>query len=220
MGTITNPSYRKRLLYHAGLLGSMGLFASLVLVMGNISTHKDIELRAKEDMQSSLQEVVPSNIYDNDLFEDSIIINSKIKLSQNSDVKVYRARKKNKIVAIAFQTIGIGYSGDINVIMGVDENGTLLGVRIISHSETPGLGDKIEVKKDDWITKFSGLSLFNPLPEKWKVKKDGGEFDQFTGATITPRAVIKAISKGLQFVNNNKQKLFIKSNNKNVESKK
>jgi len=209
MSAITNPSYRKRPLYHATLLASMGLFASFIMVLGNIATEEDINLRIKEDMQASLEQVIPSTLHDNDLFEDTFTFTPKIKLSQSEKVNVYRARSKNKIMAIAFESTGIGYSGEIKVIMGVNMKGELLGVRVISHAETPGLGDKIEVKKNDWITKFTGLSLLNPPPEKWKVKKDGGIFDQFTGATITPRAVVKAVHKGLIFFSElKKQNLF------------
>ena len=211
MGTITNPSYRQRIGYHATLLGSMGLFASAALVSGNIATKDDISQRIKEDMQFSLEQAIPASNYDNDLFEDTILIKSQVSLSKNKDVKVYRARMKNTIVAVAYRSTVTGYSGPIEIIMGIDKTGTLLGVRIISHSETPGLGDKIEVKKDNWITKFTGLSFSNTPIDKWKVKKDGGQFDQFTGATITPRAVVKAVYNGLLFFATNKQTLFLDS---------
>jgi len=209
MGTITNPSYRKRIGYHATLLGAMGLFASAALVSGNIATKADISQRVKEDMQFSLEQAIPPSNYDNDLFEDTIMINSQSSQSKNKEIKVYRARMKNTIVAVAYKSTATGYSGPIEIIMGIDKNGTLLGVRIISHSETPGLGDKIEVKKDNWITKFTGLSFSNTASDKWKVKKDGGQFDQFTGATITPRAVVKAVYNGLLFFATNKQTLFL-----------
>jgi len=212
MSSIANPSYRKRPLYHATLLASMGLFASFIMVLGNIATREDINLRIKEDMQASLEQVIPSTLHDNDLFEDTFTFTTKIKLSQTEQVKVYRAREKNKIMAIAFESSAVGYSGDIKVIMGVNMKGELLGVRVISHAETPGLGDKIEIKKNDWITKFTGLSRLNPPPEKWKVKKDGGYFDQFTGATITPRAVVKAVHKGLIFFSEIKQKNTFETN--------
>jgi electron transport complex protein RnfG len=92
-------------------------------------------------------------------------------------------------------------------MMGIAADGKLLGVRVLAHKETPGLGDKIEVKKGDWILRFDGLSLGDPPPERWLVKKDGGQFDQFAGATITPRAVVLAIRGGLDFFAANKAKL-------------
>ena len=92
-----------------------------------------------------------------------------------------------------------GYSGPINLLVAVNVDGTLSGVRVVSHKETPGLGDKIETNKDDWILGFVGKSLSNPSEALWKVRKDGGEFDQFTGATITPRAVVNAVREVLKY---------------------
>lgn len=206
MANIPVPSYRKRLSYHATLLGGMGLLASAVLVMTNIATDSDIKLRVKEDMQASLEQVIPASLHDNDLFDDNITVSTAG--TTHADLKVYRARQQHRIIAVAFETTGIGYSGPIELIMGIDSDGKLLGVRVVSHSETPGLGDKIEVKKTDWITKFTGLSLGDPAPDKWKVKKDGGVFDQFSGATITPRAVVNAIRNGLMFFAEHRQQLF------------
>ena len=102
---------------------------------------------------------------------------------------------------------GSGYAGEMKLMMGLAADGKLLGVRVLAHKETPGLGDKIEVKKGPWIERFTGLSVGNPPIERWKVKKDGGDFDQFAGATITPRAVLKAIRSGLEFFAENKTAL-------------
>jgi electron transport complex protein RnfG len=123
------------------------------------------------------------------------------------EITIYRARKAGRITGVAYEIYGTGYAGEIKLMMGVDAEGKLLGVRPLAHKETPGLGDKIEVKKGDWILRFTGLSLGNPVPERWKVKKDGGEFDQFAGATITPRGVVRAIRGGLDFFAANKSKL-------------
>jgi electron transport complex protein RnfG len=101
-----------------------------------------------------------------------------------------------------------GYNGEIKLLIGIKYNGELAGVRVISHKETPGLGDKIDAKKSDWILKFEGLSLTNPTESKWKVAKDGGEFDQFTGATITPRAIVEAVKKSLVFFQQHRDQLF------------
>jgi len=99
---------------------------------------------------------------------------------------------------VAFETVGQGYGGAIRVLLGVDKDGRILGARVLAHTETPGLGDKIEVDRDDWILDFDGKSLGEPPPERWAVKKDGGDFDQFSGATITPRAVVKSVKQGLE----------------------
>ena len=111
------------------------------------------------------------------------------------------------MTGVAYEIFGSGYAGEIRLMMGVDASGKVLGVRVLAHKETPGLGDKIEVKKGDWIERFSGLSLGNPPVERWKVKKDGGQFDQFAGATITPRGVVAAIRRGLEFFSANRDRL-------------
>ena len=218
--TIFNPSYKKRLAYHATLLGGVGLLASAALVLGNVSTNDTIQLRIKEDMQASLTQVVPPSKFDNDIFEDTLVVQDTNKDATLKDVKVYRARMKGKIVAVAYEAIALGYSGPIVIIMGVDSNGGILGVRILSHAETPGLGDKIEADKSDWIKRFTGHSLSNTSANEWKVKKDGGEFDQFSGATITPRAVVKAIHNGLVFFAENKETLFLENKDEPAAKKK
>lgn len=101
-----------------------------------------------------------------------------------------------------------GYTEAIRLIVGVQTNGQLLGVRVTRHKETPGLGDQVELTKSDWILNFNGRSLSSPQPEAWAVKKDGGEFDQLTGATITPRAIVKAVRNSLEFFAINKETLL------------
>jgi electron transport complex protein RnfG len=112
------------------------------------------------------------------------------------------------VEAVVFQVTGYGYAGRILCMMGVDREGRILGVRVLKHAETPGLGDKIEPAKADWIHRFEGKSLGNPPPEQFAVKKDGGVFDQFAGATITPRAVVKAVKGGLEFFTREKSVLL------------
>ncbi len=206
---VKHPGYRNRLVYHGGLLGTMALLTSAALVIGNLETHDQIAQRLDEDMQASLRQVIPPNLYDNDLLQDSVLI---APLNNNAGdhtgVRVFRARKQGHVVAVAFQLKASGYGGVINLIMGVNRKGEILGVRVISHAETPGLGDKIETQKSDWILGFNGRSLRKPDPAGWKVRKDGGRFDQFSGATITPRAVIKAIKQGLQFFAGHQQTLL------------
>jgi electron transport complex protein RnfG len=121
---------------------------------------------------------------------------------------VYRARQGKHVTGVAFETSRRGYSGEIKVLLGVDENGKLLGVRVLQHTETPGLGDKIEVTRSDWITRFTGKSLGDPPEAQWAVKKDGGPFDQFAGATITPRAVVNGVRDGLRLFAANRKTLL------------
>lgn len=194
----------QRTLIHGLILGAFCLGFGTLLVMTNGYTKDDIALRALEDRQNSLAQVIPDSIHDNNLATDTLTL----KNDQGNEVTVYVATREGKVTGVAFETSSPGYSGAIKVMLGVDPEGKILGARVLAHKETPGLGDKIEVKKGDWILRFTGLSIGNPPIEKWKVKKDGGIFDQFAGATITPRAVVKAITEGLQFFDANKLKLM------------
>ena len=148
-----------------------------------------------EDRQNSLGQVIPASIHDNNPVADTITLTD----DQGQPMTVYRALAKGQVTGVAYEIHGSGYAGQIKLMLGVAADGKVLGVRVLAHKETPGLGDKIEVKKGDWIQRFTGLALGDPPVEKWKVKKDGGEFDQFTGATITPRGVVGAIRDGLAF---------------------
>ena len=189
------PEYRRRLLYHVILLGGVALLTSAAIGVADHLTHATIAQRQLEDLQVTLQQVIPAAYYDNDLVRDTVIVDD-----GGRPVVVYRARRGGQVQAVCYQVSAPGYGNTAMVIaVGVDRSGTLLGVRVISHNETPGLGDKIESSKSDWISSFTGRSLNDPQPDKWAVKKDGGLFDQFTGATITPRAVVKAVKGGLQF---------------------
>ena len=153
----------------------------------------------------------------NDLLKDVIEVSVPV-LSNKKVITVYRARKKNKDVAVILSPItAIGYSGDIDILMGIYKNGEIAGVRVLKHKETPGLGDKIEEKRDPWIKEFTEKSLTRPEVDSWKVKRDGGNFDQFTGATITPRAVVLSVKKALQYFDQNKDALFLKPEKKSNE---
>ncbi len=204
MGTPVEPSYRKRVPYQSMLLGGFATFAAIFLVSANMATKDDIAERQKEDMLTSLNQVVPATLYDNDLLVNPLIVRD----ANDHPLKIYRGFAESRVSALAWEIVGNGYAGEIRLIMGIDPNGRILGVRVISHAETPGLGDKIETAKDDWIFGFNGLSLGNPPAQRWKVKKDGGEFDAFSGATITPRAVVGAIYDGLDFFRANRGHLL------------
>lgn len=189
---------RKRLSYHTLLLGVAVLVTSAILVMVDIRTKEEISQRLADDLKAKLAQVVPPSMYDNQILKDTVSIHGKDDKGKPYTTIFYRARMHGKIVAFAFPAIAYGYSGAIDLIVGVDTKGKVLGVRVIEHHETPGLGDKIEADKSNWIFSFTGKSLKNPPPDKWKVKKDGGIFDQFTGATITPRGVVAGIKYALE----------------------
>jgi Na+-translocating ferredoxin:NAD+ oxidoreductase subunit G len=159
-----------------------------------------------------LSEIVPSENYNNNVYNDCLLVTSASHLGSSGSEKLYRMRQDNQAYALMVTSIAPdGYSGKIKLAIAADVDGKLLGVNILSHNETPGLGDKIERNKSDWINQFKGLSLNSPVKKQWAVKKDGGQFDALTGATITPRAVIKSVYKGLQFFQQNQAELFAKS---------
>ncbi|RTL49344.1 MAG: electron transport complex subunit RsxG [Rhodocyclaceae bacterium] len=195
---------REKLGYHAAALGVIALAASVTLAFADLGTHKGIEAAEKRDLQQSLTQVLPEGFADNDLLKDKVAV----KDDKGNEVQVYRARLKGEAKGAVFQQANRGYADDVVVLMGVDVTGKLLGVRVIKHRETPGLGDKIEAAKTDWILAFTGKSLGDPPIEKFAVKKDGGIFDQFAGATITPRAVVKSVREGLQFFAAHKEEIL------------
>ena len=191
---------QQRMLVHGVILGVFCLGFAIVLAGTDYATKDDIAARALEDRQNSLKQVIPPGIHDNNPVTNTLIM----KNAEGREITVYRATKEGKVTGVAYEIFGSGYAGQMKLMLGVDVDGKVLGVRVLAHKETPGLGDKIEVKKGDWILRFNGLSIGNPPVEKWKVKKDGGIFDQFAGATITPRGVVNAIRKGLEFFAANK----------------
>jgi Na+-translocating ferredoxin:NAD+ oxidoreductase subunit G len=200
---------RPKLEFQTGILAGFALIASVLLGITNCSTESTIQQRLDEDLVKSLEEVVPANLHDNDMLQDTVTIPSADFNIGATETTVYIAKKSGSVTAVSYKfTAPDGYSGAINMIMGIDRDGKILGVRVLSHKETPGLGDKIEVSKSNWILNFVGRSLDNLTPAQWAVKKDGGEFDQFSGATITPRKSIQAINRGLQLFNANQAQLI------------
>ena len=147
--------------------------------------------------------------YDNKLFEDTLQVRDEKLLGTDEAVTVYRARREGKPVALVMAPVAPdGYSGTIKLLVGIGYDGTLTGVRVSAHHETPGLGDAIDEERSDWIFGFDGKSLDNPPLERWRVKRDGGAFDQLTGATITPRAIVKAVKKTLLYYREHRAALF------------
>ncbi|MER2526601.1 MAG: electron transport complex subunit RsxG [Candidatus Competibacter denitrificans] len=201
------------------LARSMGIAALILtgfatvgtaLVAVTYTSTKDIIAEAQRAaLEASLNQLVPADRYDNRVVEDQIEVVAPEWLGTDEPVAVYRARKNGQPVALfATPTAPDGYSGPIQLLVGVYADGALAGVRVLAHKETPGLGDGIDEKRSPWILAFAGKSLENPRPDAWKVKKDGGVFDQFTGATITPRAVVKATRKFLDYVRTHREQLF------------
>lgn len=190
-----NPGYRQRVGYQAALLGGMALLAGTTLLIGDLQTREPIAAREAENLQRNLDQVIPPGRRTNDASTSRITITD----AEGREHTIWREFRGNAPSAVAFEWTGQGYAGDIDLLLGLDTDGTVLGVRVLRHSETPGLGDRIEVERDDWILGFDGRSLANTPPKDWQVRKDGGDFDQFTGATITARAVVEAVHEALRF---------------------
>ncbi len=193
---------RGKLAYQGILLGGVALVTGGALALADHYTDAAIKVAQQRDMKQSLAQVL-SVPYDNDLLKDTVVVPQ-----AEGDVTIYRARQAGKVVAVVFQVQARGYAGPVVSTMGLDRTGKVLGVRVIKHNETPGLGDKIEPAKSDWIHSFESKWLGGPIADRWAVKKDGGDFDQFAGATITPRAVVKSVKGGLEFFERNKAQLL------------
>jgi electron transport complex protein RnfG len=163
-------------------------------------TEARIERNAQEWIRSRLAALIPDSLHDNDLLEDTVTARSPDLLGTARPVTIYRARKAQQPTAVVLHTIAPdGYRGPIELLVAIAADGTLIGVQVVRHGETPGLGDAFDNRNADWLPKFAGRSLDDPPQQRWAVRPDGGEFDAFTGATITPRAIVKAVRRALEF---------------------
>jgi electron transport complex protein RnfG len=173
-------------------------------------THDEIVKSEEAEKLKLITQIVPPELFDNDVIQDTLTIADDPLLGNNGNTVAYRARLKGEPSAVVIEAIAPdGYSGKINLILAVRANGELAGVRVVSHKETPGLGDYIELPKSPWIKGFDSKSREVYKDADWRVKKDGGKFDYVAGATITPRAVVKAVNKTLQYFASNREKLFV-----------
>ncbi len=191
------------------VLGLYGVIAAVLTVGIYISTKDTIVEQQRMAKARALTQIVEEGQYNNQLLDDQLVLHQVNLLGPVDEALAYIARQgREAVVVILPVTVIDGYGGDMNMIVGVRADGSISGVRVLKHNETPGLGDKIDIRKSDWIEAFSGRSLANPNIERWTVKKDGGVFDQFTGATITPRAVVKGVARALSYFEANRQYLL------------
>lgn len=196
------------------LLGAFALVTTSVLALTAEYTKDRISKAEREAQEKALFEILPGARNTNDLLKDIIEVpeSAWADLGLKSGGTIYVARHLDETIAVIIPAMAPdGYSGDIRLIVGVNADGSIAGVRVIDHHETPGLGDKIELKKNPWVLSFNGKTLEMPVSAKWKVKKDGGDFDQFAGATITPRAVVNQVHRVLEFVAAHRDELFAKA---------
>jgi len=193
-------------LISAIILAAFAILGSSLVGFSYESTHEKILENQRETLRRQINEVFPEAQHDNIVIDD--VVSIKDGELGDDEVKVYRATLEQNPTGLIYSPVTAdGYSGDILLTIAINENNQVTGVRVLQHKETPGLGDKIETRRSGWIKSFDGTSLTSPRAEKWAVKRDGGDFDQFTGATITPRAVVKAVKNTLQYHQLNKEKL-------------
>jgi electron transport complex protein RnfG len=181
-------------------LGLVAIIGTTLLSGVDRVTAERIAQQERRVVLQQLGQIIPPDRYDNALQDDLFTFTDETWFPQGQQVVAYRARRNGQPVAVILRFAAVdGYSGPIDLLAGIEADGRLAGVRVITHRETPGLGDAIEAGKSDWIRSFDGKSLGMPPAAEWGVRRDGGAFDQFTGATITPRAVIKAVRLALEY---------------------
>ena len=200
---------KKQILISGAFLWVFAVVGTTFVAVTENTTRTQIADNERRVLLRNLNALLPAEKLDNDIVSDTTTIPASTLLGTEGNTIVYRARFQDEPVAAVFNSIAPnGYSGKIYLLVGVYADGSVAGVRAVKHSETPGLGDAIDTQKTDWVFGFDNRSLSNPRPSKWLVKKDGGDFDQFTGATITPRAVVLAVKNTLLYYQQNADSIF------------
>ncbi len=193
----------------AGILLAFAVAGTAFLAYTHFRTNPIITASEERAKLRLLSEVLGPVAFDNDLLRDAIELPPNAELGTLNPAPAYRARRGGEVAAVVLQAVAPdGYSGRIRLLVGIRADGELTGVRVVSHQETPGLGDYVDVARSEWIRIFEGKSLAAPAGGGWRVRKDGGEFDYVVGATVTPRAVIKAVRKALQYYEQNRGRLL------------
>jgi electron transport complex protein RnfG len=194
------------------VLALFAIACTLAVGLVNELTKDRIKAQEQQQLLRTLHSIIEPNRYDNDIANDCIMVSSP-ELGSDNVKTAYIARKSGQVIAVAMtSTAPRGYNGNIDFIMAINIDGTVSGVRVLKHQETPGLGDKIEIRKTNWINSFSGQKILSDDDNRWAVIKDNGMFDQFTGATITPRALVNGVKDTLNYFNKNKTMLLTRPN--------
>lgn len=193
---------------NGGILAVFAIASTSLVAMTNWITHDTIVEQQQKQLQATLNQVIPPSMHDNQLYSSCMLLPSQTTVT-TKPMPAYLATKSGKPTAIAIETYAPdGYNGAIKIIVGLDMQGVITSTRVLEHNETPGLGDKVETRKTDWIFNFDHKTIDKDNESSWAVRKDGGQFDQFTGATITPRAVVKAVKKTVMYFKQNKQSII------------
>jgi electron transport complex protein RnfG len=209
MATEGVKSGARRALHAAAILGVAAVVAVALVSVVHDLAQPHIEASQRAQRLAQLTAVLGGVGYDNDPLADVTFVRDQELLGVDEALPVHRARLAGEPVALLFTAVAPdGYAGAIRLLVAIDVDGRLLGVRVLSHRETPGLGDAIEERRSSWIRIFDGRSLAEPPAASWKVRKDGGDFDQFTGATVTPRAIVGAVRNVLVYHERHRDGLF------------
>lgn len=185
------------------------LIGTTILAFTFNVTHELIAQSEETAKLKLINQIAAPSMYDNDLIRDTIILPASAQLGTEQDTIAYRGRLKGQPSIVVLEAIAPdGYSGKISMIVAINYTGVISGVRVVAHKETPGLGDYIDIAKNKWISLFGGASHQRYQEDDWQVKKDGGQIDYMAGATITPRAVAKAVHKALHYFEENRAGLF------------
>jgi electron transport complex protein RnfG len=205
-----SESIFKHAMSTAGIMIGFSVVGTLILATTFFATRAPIAESERQAKLKLFEQVLPRDLHDNDLLKDGVKIAAGGDLGNRDETLAYRARLNGQLSAVILEAVAPdGYSGDIKLLVAVRADGELAGVRVLAHKETPGLGDYIDIGHSEWIKKnFDGQSLAKTPDDAWKVKKDGGRFDYMAGATITPRAVVKAVHKTLQYFAAHREELF------------
>jgi Na+-translocating ferredoxin:NAD+ oxidoreductase subunit G len=200
----------RNILISGFLLALFGVAGAGLVALVFQGTAERIAANEEAATLASLHAILQDESYDNDIIQDAVTLSDE--LLGGSHLRAYRAWLGDEPVAVVFTAIAPGgYGGPIRLLVGVEADGEVAGVRVVAHRETPGLGDDIEAQRSDWILGFDGRSLANLAYESWAVRRDGGVFDQFTGATISPRAVVTAVRDTLIYYESHRDEVFARA---------
>lgn len=198
---------------NSALLGVFAIVTTAAIAGTYLLTRDAIAEQERAARARALLQVVPPARHDNDMLDDTLPVSNSTDLHLEGAGQIFVARMHGKPVAFIIPAIAPdGYGGPIKLIVGVNVDGTVAGVRAVAENETPGLGDQVDIKKSNWVLEFNGKSIGDPPADKWKVRKDQGVFDQFTGATITPRAVTGAVYRTLAWFGKHREELLAAAN--------
>jgi len=211
-----NANFRLPMQKNSKILAIFAIFCTAIVGLVNEFTKDEINAQEQLQLLKTLHSIIEPSRYNNDITQDCVSLSSALLGNSINDKAIqtaYIARKDSQVIAIAMTSSAPdGYNGNIELIIAINMDGSVSGVRVLKHQETPGLGDKVELRKSHWITTFTGKKLLSEKDNRWAVTKDNGVFDQFTGATITPRAIVKAVKKTLLYFKDNKYSLLTRPN--------